>query len=227
VSYAKEKNIPVINAPGLSSDAVSEIAIAHIISLFRHYYKAVNTVKNGLWEKNNLVGKTLSKKTLGVVSYGKVGKKVALFGKIMDMEVLVYDPYIEENIIAEIGAKKVELNHLLSHSDIISIHSPLTPETEKMLNHRTMCTLKKGVYIVNVGRGALIDEDALYENIINGKIAGVGLDVMALEPHPQNNKLIKLDSVLVTPHIGGSTYESQKTISLHVANGILKALNCL
>lgn len=208
--YCKEKGIPVFNVPGGSSDAVAELAFAFMLNLSRKIVEADYSVRHlNTFNKHNFVGTMLKDKTLGIIALGRVGQRVARFAKAFDMKIVAYDPYHTQESAAEHGARLTSLDEVLAVSDFVSIHSPLTPETRNMFNERTIAKIKPGAYLVNVARGGVVDEDALAKAIESGKIAGAAIDAFAVEPPNYEHPLFSLPNVICTPHIGGSTEESQ------------------
>ncbi len=224
VKSATEKGIMVVNAPESTSITVAEHAIGIILSLARKISIADKSVKDGKWEKSKFMGMELADKTLGIVGMGRIGSQVASRCKAFAMDVLVYDPYITEAIASKLGVKVVDLETLLRNSDVITIHVPLTPETKHLISQNEFETMKENAFIVNCARGGIINEDALYDALSNGKIGGAGLDVFEKEP-PKDNPLLTLDNLVATPHIGASTREAQRDAALIVAKEIKRVFN--
>jgi len=202
----EEKGIKVINTPEASANAVAEITIGVIISMLRNVQKAYLQMKNGEWRKKELVGKEIRGKTLGIIGFGRIGHSVAEKANALGMKVIAYDRKKKESKFVEF----VSLDELYEKSDVISLHTVLVPETENIINEESISKMKEGIYLVNYSRGGLIDEDALYEACKKGKVAGAALDVYSSEPY--KGKLLELDNVYFTPHIGGSTKEAQMRI---------------
>ncbi len=203
----EERGIRVINTPGASANAVAELTIGHIISAMRFIAKAHHQMKNKIWDKKNLTGQELEGKTLGIIGYGRIGSLVGKKASALGMRVIAYNPppRREDGI-----ARFVELEELLQESDVITIHVPSTPETKGMINEKTIEKMKKGVFIINTARGDVIDEEALYKACKSGKIAAAALDVYEKEPY--TGKLLELDNVFFTPHLGAATKEAQGRI---------------
>jgi D-3-phosphoglycerate dehydrogenase len=183
-------------------------------------------MKAGIWEKKLYMGTEVRGKTLGIIGLGKIGRLVAASAKGLGMEVVGYDPFVTPQAAASMGIKGVALDNLLSYSDYITIHVPLTDATRKMIGAAQFAQMKDGARILNVARGGLIDEAALYDAIVSGKVAGAALDVWETEP-PTNagSKLLTLEQVLATPHLGGSTREAQENVAIDVARNIATFLN--
>ena len=220
VKFATERGIVVVNAPGGNSVSAAEHTIGLILALVRRIPQADRSVKEGKWERKRFVGVELRGKTLGVVGLGRVGYEVAKRMRCFEMNILAYDPYVSEERARSVGAKLVSLEEILRNSDIITIHVPKTKETEGMISYKEFEIMKDGVYIVNTARGGIVDERALYDAILSGKVAGAALDVYEREP-PEDNPLLNLDNVVTTPHIGASTREAQMIVGMTVAEDIV------
>jgi D-3-phosphoglycerate dehydrogenase len=204
----KAKGIKVINTPGASSNAVAELALGLILGAFRNIQKAHHQMKGGKWEKKTLTGNEIEGKTLGIIGYGRIG---ALLGKKADalgMKVISFNPppRQEDGIVKFVD----DLDSFLGMADVVSIHVPATPQTINLVSAANIAKMKNGVIIINTSRGEIIDEDALYDAVKSGKVAGAALDVYRSEPY--NGKLLELENVYLTPHIGASTKEAQDKI---------------
>jgi len=220
VEYAKSKGISVFNVPRGSNDSVAELTMALLLCINRNVYNAIYAVKNNKWDKTGFTGNLLIGKTIGIVALGKIGSKVAEFCKAFRMKVIYYDPYIDACTMEKKGIKKVSLEILLKDSDIISLHAPLTNQTYHMIGKKQFEIMKKESYIINLGRGGLIDEEALYDALINKKIKGAAVDVMEKEP-AKYSKLFELNNFIATPHIGAGTIEAQEYIAISLAKKII------
>lgn len=221
IEAATEKGIMVVNAPESTSITVAEHAMGLILSLARKVSIADKSVKEGKWEKSKFMGIELAGKTLGIIGMGRIGSQVASRCKAFEMEILVNDPYITEEAASRLGARIVDKETLLKTADIITIHVPLTPETKHSISRYEFELMKKSAFIINCARGGIINEDDLYEALSKGEIAGAGLDVFEKEP-PEGSPLLKLDNIVVTPHIGASTKEAQRDAAIIVANEVKK-----
>ena len=206
----EKRKIKVINTPGASSNGVAELAIGMMFSISRKIPKADRGMREGKWLKKELTGTEIEGKTLGIVGLGRIGGLLAIKAHGLGMSILFYDP---KSGSAALG-KSVNLDELFASSDFISLHVPLVPETKGMINTATIGKMKKNAVIINTARGGLIDEEALYSALKEGKIAGACLDVYLQEPYA--GKLCELDNVVLTPHIAGSTAESQMRIGLEL-----------
>lgn len=214
--YAKSKGIAVMNTPLASSASVAELAIGYMFALARNSYKATNSMKAEKWDKKSFEGDEIGGKTLGLIGLGNIGKETAKRANALGMTVVAYDPYVKE---AE-GIRMVTLDELLAHVDYISFHAPKTKETANMIGAEQFAKMKNGVRIINCARGGIINEDALYEALTSGKVAGAALDVFAEEP-PTDWKLLKLDNVIGSPHIGAATKEAQARVGAEVAQKLI------
>lgn len=215
--YAKSKGIAVMNTPLANSKSVAELAIGYMLMLARSLYKASETMKAEKWEKKAFTGDEIGGKTLGLIGIGNIGKETAKRAIAMDMTVVAYDPYVTE---APNGIKLVSLDELLAQSDYISLHLPKTKESTGMIGTEQFAKMKNGVRIVNCARGGIVSEDALYEALTSGKVAGAALDVFNEEP-PTDWKLAKLDNVIASPHIGAATREAQARVGAEVAEKLI------
>ena len=214
--YAKSKGIAVMNTPLASSASVAELAIGYMFALARNIYKATTTMKAEKWDKKSFEGDEIGGKTLGLIGLGNIGQETAKRALALGMTVVAYDPYVKEAA----GIKLVTLDELLAQADYISLHLPKTKESANMIGAEQFAKMKKGVRIVNCARGGIINEDALYEALTNGTVAGAALDVFAEEP-PTDWKLLKLDNVIGSPHIGAATKEAQARVGAEVAQKLI------
>ena len=220
---AKEHNIKVLNTPGATSISVAELALGHMLALARHIPQATASLKAGKWEKKRFMGVELYGKTLGIIGIGRIGREVAKRALALGMDLLAYDPYVKEESVRDLGVKLLPLDDVLAHSDYITVHVPLTEETRHLLSTEEFAKMKDGVRIVNCARGGVVDEEALYEALVSGKVVGAALDVFEEEP-PKESKLLQLDNVIATPHIGASTVEGQRRAGVEIAEKMIEAL---
>jgi len=216
VEYARSKGIAVLNTPAASSASVAEQTIGYLFCLARQLPQATASMKAGLWEKRRFKGTELGGKRLGLIGCGRIGQEVAKRAQALGMDVV----YFRRTDCDLDCAEQVSLDELLSSSDYISLHVPHTEETHNILDAKTFATMKDGVYIVNCGRGGTLDEDALYEAIESGKVAGAALDVYAEEP-AKDNRLFSLEQVIGSPHIGAATVEAQSRVGAEVAEKMI------
>jgi D-3-phosphoglycerate dehydrogenase len=211
VKYAAQKEIPVVNLPGRLADAVSDFTIGLIFSLVRGIVQSNNALRAGRWTKNfesneNFI--ELSGKTVGLIGFGEIGKKVAHKLANFDVKLYAYDPFVPREVMEGLGIEKAELSDLLSASDIVSIHTSLTDSSKGLIGKKELSLLKRKSYLINTARAEVIDKNALYEALREGTIAGAALDVFWEEPINAQDPFLKLENVVVTPHISGTLKES-------------------
>jgi len=224
VKYAESKGIQVINAEIAAMTAVAELVIGLMLSLARGIPRADAAIKNGRWLKKELVGIELKGRYLGIVGVGKIGRRIGRIARGLGMNIISYDIVpIDQQFAREVGLIVTDLNTLLSSSDFVTLHVPLTDDTKHMINEQRLSLMKKSAYLINTSRGAVIDERALYNALKGGRIAGAALDVFEVEP-PINNALVQLPNVVCTPHIGAQTYEAQELAANVIAERIIQIL---
>jgi D-3-phosphoglycerate dehydrogenase len=223
VAAATRRGIVVANAPESTVVSAAEQTIGLLVALARNIPQAHAALKQGRWERSRWGGVELDGKLLGVVGFGRIGQQVARRAMGLGMHVTAFDPFVGEERFREIGAERAEtLAELLAEADVVTLHSPLTPETERMIDADAIARMKDGARIVNAARGGLLDEEALIEAIRSGKLAGAALDVFSSEPY--SGPLLELDGVVVTPHLAASTDEAQDRAGLIVAEQVAAAL---
>nr|WP_106780979.1 phosphoglycerate dehydrogenase [Lysinibacillus timonensis] len=221
LTAATEHGIIVVNAPDGNTNSAAEHSIAMMTSLARHIPQAYNSLKNGKWDRKTYVGVELKNKTLGVVGFGRIGTEVAYRAKGQRMNILAYDPFLTEERAQELGVTKATVEEICQAADFITVHTPLLPETKNLFNKEKFAMMKDGVRIINCARGGIINEDDLYDAIVEGKVAGAALDVFVEEP-ATDHKLLTLPQVIATPHLGASTVEAQESVAIDVSNDIIK-----
>ncbi len=222
IAAATQKGIVVVNAPGGNTISTAEHAIALMLAAARKIPQADRSVKEGKWERKKFMGVELRGKTAGVIGLGRVGFEVAKRCKALEMNVLAYDPYVSKERAEKIGVAVVDLDTLLSQADVITVHVPRTKETIGMIGREQFQKMKDGVIVINAARGGIVDEKALYDAIVSGKVRAAGLDVYEKEPPDPNNPLLKLENVVTTPHIAASTKEAQLNVGMIIAEDIVK-----
>ncbi|QDP42010.1 phosphoglycerate dehydrogenase [Radiobacillus deserti] len=221
---ATEHGIIVVNAPDGNTNSAAEHTMAMIMSLARNIPQAYHALKNKKWDRKKYVGVELKNKTLGVVGLGRIGAEVAARAKGQRMNVVAYDPFLTEEKAEKMGIGYGTLEEVLAQADFITIHTPLLKETKHLINKEAFEKMKDGVQIVNCARGGIIDEDALYDAIVNKKVAGAGLDVFEQEP-VTDHKLLELPEVIATPHLGASTVEAQESVAIDVSHDVVNFLS--
>jgi D-3-phosphoglycerate dehydrogenase len=212
---AQKMGIKLVNTPHVSYISVAELTIGHMLALARNIVQGTTSLRDGKWEKEELIGNEVNGKTLGVIGCGYIGKTVerlatALGMKVLPVEECVYDRF-------------VPLGEMLPKADFITIHVPLTPHTRHMISTKEFNLMKNSVMLIDCSRGGVVDQEALYQALVSGKVAGAALDVFEEEP-PKNNKLLTLNNVIATPHMGAQTYEAQLKASIQIAKAVIEAL---
>ena len=220
---AKALGIVIENTPFGNTNAAAEQTLALMMLTARPNYLACKSMKEGKWDRKSFEGTELKAKTLGLIGFGNVGKKVAKVAQSLEMNVLVYDPFLADEKFSELNVTKAQLEDIYSKSDYITVHVPLTDKTKNMISDEQFGKMKKGVRILNVARGGVINETALLTALNNNIVASAGLDVYSEEP-PLNTELIMHNNVICTPHLGASTLEAQENVGLEIAEQIVLAL---
>ncbi|XP_057545336.1 D-3-phosphoglycerate dehydrogenase 3, chloroplastic-like [Amaranthus tricolor] len=221
---ATEYGCLVVNAPTANTIAAAEHGIALLTAMARNVAQADASIKAGKWLRSKYVGVSLVGKTLAVMGFGKVGSEVARRAKGLGMHVIAHDPYAPADRARAVGVELVSFEQAVSTADFVSLHMPLTPATKKIFNDTTFSKMKKGVRIVNVARGGVIDEDALVRALDSGIVAQAALDVFCEEPPSKDSKLVQHENVTVTPHLGASTKEAQEGVAIEIAEAVVGAL---
>ena len=216
IPAASQRGIVVMNTPFGNAITTAEHALSMMMALARQIPEASASTLAGKWEKNRFMGVELFNKTLGVIGCGNIGSIVADRALGLKMKVIAYDPFLSPERALEIGVEKVELIELITRSDFITLHTPLTDKTRNIIGAAAISRMKKGVRIINCARGGLVNEDALYDALVSKHVAGAALDVFEVEP-ATDHKLFKLENVIATPHLGASTGEAQENVALQVA----------
>ncbi|RYH19093.1 hypothetical protein EON65_26520 [archaeon] len=216
VRAATNKGILVVNTPGGNTVSTAELALSHILALARNIPQATASLKSGKWERSKYTGTELTGKVLGVVGVGKIGREVAKWCQGFGMSVVGYDPVLSEQSARNFGIEPVLVDDLLARADFITIHTPLTNETRYLLDTKNLAKCKKGVRIVNCARGGIVDENALLEALKSGQVGGAALDVLEVEPPVDSSlELRKHPNVIMTPHLGASTFDAQVSFPNH------------
>ena len=221
---AKEKNIRVINAVEGATTAVAELVIGFMISMAREIPRADREIRNGNWIKKELAGTELKGKYLGIIGLGNIGKRLGRLTRALNMNIIGYDVIpIDDEFSKEVGLMKADLDTLLSSADYVSLHVPLLDSTHHMINAEKLKLMKNTARIINTSRGGVIDEEALYNSLKEGNIAGAALDVFETEP-ATGNKLTTLPNFIATPHMGAQTKEAQLLAANIIAEKIIQVL---
>jgi len=224
VAEATKKGIIVLNAPEGNTVAATEHTMAMMLALARNVPQAHASLKGGKWLRSKMMGVEMRGKTLGILGLGRIGSGVAKRALAMEMNIVAYDPFIGAEQAEAMGIKLVELAEIFPVADFITLHLPKTPETKNLLNKESFAKMKPGVRIINCARGGVINEQDLAEAVEQGIVAGAAIDVFEKEPVDPENPLLKLDKIIVTPHLGASTAEAQVGVAVDVAEGIIAVL---
>ncbi len=221
---AKEKNVRVINAVEGATTAVAELVIGLMLSMAREIPRADREIRNGNWIKKELAGSELKGKYLGIIGLGNIGKRLGRLARALNMNIIGYDVIpIDDEFSKEVGLMKADLDTLLSSADYVSLHVPLLDSTHHMINAEKLKLMKNTARIINTSRGGVIDEEALYNSLKEGNIAGAALDVFEVEP-ATGNKLTTLPNFVATPHMGAQTKEAQLLAANIIAEKIIQVL---
>ena len=221
---AKEKNIRVINAVEGATTAVAELVIGLMLSMAREITRADREIRNGNWIKKELMGSELKGKYLGIIGLGNIGKRLGRLARALNMNIIGYDVIpIDDEFSKEVGLMKADLGTLLSSADYVSLHVPLLDSTHHMINAEKLKLMKNTARIINTSRGGVIDEEALYNSLKEGNIAGAALDVFEVEP-ATGNRLTTLPNFIATPHMGAQTKEAQLLAANIIAEKIIQVL---
>ena len=219
VKAATRKGILVMNTPAANIISAAEHTMAMMMALARNIVWADASLKEGEWKRSKFTGFELNGKTLGIVGIGRVGGEVAKRAKSFQMKMIGFDPYIPPEVAVKLGVRLMPLEQVIEEADIITVHAALTPSTHHLINKDLIARMKPNAIILNVARGELIDEEALYEALKEKRIAGAALDVFSKEP-PTGSNLLTLDNIVVTPHLGASTKEAQEKVSAEMAEHV-------
>jgi len=219
VEAATERGIFVVNAPAGNTISTAELTFTFLLSLARHVPQASASMHAGQWEKKKFMGNEVAGKTLGIIGMGRIGREVARRAKAFNMNVMVFDPYIREDQCGALGAKSASVEEICRNADFITVHTPLTKETENLIawNHLTM--MKKTAYIINCARGGIVNEEDLSRALKENVIAGAALDVFTKEPYDKP-VFQGLENVILTPHLGASTKEAQDAVAVEAARAV-------
>ena len=212
----------MLNTPESSTNSVAELVIGLMIAVARKIAWSDRVMRAGKWPKSEAMGVELCGKTLGVVGFGRIGRRVAEIAYAMGMKIIAHDVIpIPEEVLAKTNTKLTSLEELLRSSDVITLHIPLTSETRHFINAEKIAMMKPTAILINASRGEVIDEEALIQALTTRRIAGAGLDVYEKEP-PTGSKLLELDNIVLTPHIGAQTAEAQEAAATMLAKKIIE-----
>lgn len=225
LDVATELGIAVINAPAGNSVSVAEFFFATVLGLLRHIPQADRSMHEGRWERSKQLGGELRGRTLGIAGLGRIGSEIATRAHAFGMTVVAYDPYVGESRFHATRVRRAAtLDDLLDEAMILTVHLPLTDETRAMIGARELARLPPGALVVNLARGAMLDESALVQSLTSGHLGGAVLDVYGTEPLPADHPLRSAPNVLLTPHIAASTAEAQRSVAVDVCGAVRDAL---
>lgn len=225
IEAATRAGVMVVNAPTGNTVAAAEHTMALMLALLRHIPQADASLRSDRWHRNRYVGHELRGKVLGIIGLGRIGKAVARRAGGFDMRVLASDPYLTEQQASEAGAKLVALPELLHRSDVITVHTPLNAQTRGLIGAAQLGATKPGAFILNVARGGIVDEHALAAFLQSGHLGGAAVDVFSSEPMTRENPLRPAPNLIMTPHLGASTFEAQDRVGVEMAEQLLSALS--
>jgi D-3-phosphoglycerate dehydrogenase len=221
----KAHKIWLTNMPGSNAVSVAELVFGQLIALARHTLDAGRAVKDNRWnEYLKYIGTELAGKTLGIIGMGNIGTRVAIRARAFEMDFLVYDPYIPASHVTALGGKCVGLQELLGQADFVTLHCPLTDETDGMLSETEIALMKPSAYLINAARGGIVNEQALCRALQEKQIAGAALDVIANEPPIKDHPLFQLENVILTPHLGALTWEASERGEWGAAEEVIRVL---
>lgn len=224
VEHTEKVGLPLTFCPGVNHTTVAEHTFALMLSLFRHLVEEVNFTRSGNWKR--LSGHEIMGKTIGIVGLGRIGREVAIRSKAFGLKIVGFDIYWPEEFAAEYGVERVDsIAEVFKRSEIISLHTNLTKETENMVNAESIATMKDGVILLNCARGELVNPEDMAAALESGKVGGYGADVLDVEPPPADHVLLKAPRCIVTPHIGSRTYESVQRQAGMAARNLLNFFN--
>lgn len=224
IDAATEAGVIVMNTPGGNTIATAELTFSHMLCGTRPIVRGVTSMKEGLWERKQLKGAELRFKALAILGLGRIGIEVAKRAKAFEMKVIAYDPYLTEERAKELEVEKVELEEAFAQADYLTVHMPLTKDTQDMVDEAAFALMKDGVRVFNCARGGIIKESALAEALKSGKVATAGIDVYEQEPLPEDHPFRGIENLNLTPHLGASTAEAQESVGVEIAEAIAEVL---
>ena len=224
IEAATELGVIVMNTPGANSVATAEQTLALMLAVSRHTAQAHESVRQGKWERSAFVGSELRGKTLGVVGFGRIGRLVTARAQAFGMDVIAYDPFVDEETALALDVTLFDLDDLLAQADYVTLHTAQTPDTISMINAETLAMMKDGAILINVARGKLVDAQALRAALDSGKLKAAAIDVFVSEPPPPDHPLLGHPKVLHTPHLGASSIEAQRQVATQIVEQVLAAL---
>jgi glyoxylate reductase len=228
INAATKRGIPVGNTPGVLTEATADLTWALLMAITRRITEAQDYVKQGqwtTWQPMGLLGADFSGSTLGLIGLGRIGQAVARRAKGFNLKILYHNRHrLAPNLEQELGLEYVSLETLLQTSDFVSLHTPLTETTYHLIGSKQLNLMKKTAFLINTARGGILDQEALYQTLVNQDIAGAALDVTDPEPLPKDHKLLTLNNVIITPHIGSASYNTRSQMAIIAAQNLLAGL---
>ena len=224
VEACRRHNVAVGNTPGVLTDTTADLALALLLATARRIPESIDAIRHGewtTWKPEWMAGYDLHGSTVGIVGFGRIGYAVARRLRGFDCRILYTDLAPRPNVDAELGTQHVDLDTLLKESDFVTIHTALTPETLHLFNAKTFAKMKRTAILVNTSRGGTVDQDALYDALVSGQIAGAGLDVTTPEPLPVDHPLLKLPNCIVLPHIASASYATRAKMAVLAAENVI------
>ncbi|MFC1660545.1 hydroxyacid dehydrogenase [Gemmatimonadota bacterium] len=221
---ATRRGIPVFFTPGANSESAAEHTVGLMLSLLRRIPVQNMRIRGGTFDKKGYDGAELQGKTLGLIGFGRIGRRVAELVRPFNVQVLAYDPLLPSVTFPPHVSRVRDPGGIFHRSDVISLHCPLTEETRSLINEEALSQMKEGVYLINTARGGIIDEDALVQALREGRVAGAALDVFEMEPLPVEHPLLTLDSVVLTTHVAGVSDDSFRNMGMQAVRNVLAVL---
>jgi (S)-sulfolactate dehydrogenase len=227
ITACAERGVRVIPATGANADAVAEYVVAAILILLRGAYGATARIAAGEWPRTALTGREVQSRLLGLVGFGDIARRIVPRAKALGMRVAAYDPLVGEHEVRCNGAEPMALDRVLAEADAVSLHVPLTDMTRRLIDARRISTMRNDAVLINTARGGIVDEDALIEALKEGRLGGAALDVFETEPPEHPKRFLGVPNLLLTPHIAGVTRESNRRVSLMIAERVSAELDRL
>jgi D-3-phosphoglycerate dehydrogenase len=222
---ATELGIAVINAPGGNTVSVAELAFGVLLSLVRNIHMAVESMRGGRWDRSRLGGSELRGRTLAIIGLGRIGSEMARRARAFGMTLIAYDPFVPPARFEELGVERMErLSDAMDRADVVTVHTPLTAETVGLIGAPELARLGRGAIVMNLARGGIVAEDALSDALTSGRIAGAALDVFIGEPLAADHPLRSIPNLILTPHLGASTSDAQRSVSIEACSAVRDAL---
>ena len=224
VAVATKRGIPVMFTPGASTNVVAEHTLALLLALLRRIPQEDRQLRSGMFDKSRYSGSELRGKTLGLIGYGRIARRVVELVAPFDVEILVYHPSVTDEVLPRRVSKLKNADEVLRRSDIVSLHCPLTAGTHALINEQAIMRMKQGALLINTARGQLVHEEALVKALRSGRLGGAALDVFVTEPLPANHPLLALNQVVLSAHVGGSSDGSLTQMGMQAASNVLAVL---